>query len=38
MDAIYWVNCRYKLIIYRHLDQNKISDFVYEASFELFEY
>ena len=23
MDAIYWVNCRYKLIIYRHLDDNK---------------
>ena len=38
MDAIYWVNCRYQLIIYRHLDQNKISDFVHEASFELFEY
>ena len=25
MDTIYWVNCRYKLIIYRHLDGNKIS-------------
>jgi hypothetical protein len=25
MDAIYWVNCRYKLIIYRRLDHNKIS-------------
>jgi hypothetical protein len=25
MDAIYWVNGRYKLIIYRRLDHNKIS-------------
>jgi hypothetical protein len=25
MDTIDWVNCRYKLIIYRHLDGNKIS-------------
>ena len=25
MDAIYWVNCRHQLIIYRHLDGNKIS-------------
>jgi hypothetical protein len=25
MDAINWENCRYKLIIYRHLDYNKIS-------------
>jgi hypothetical protein len=25
MDAIYWVNCRYKLIIYRYLYNNKIS-------------
>jgi hypothetical protein len=25
MDTIYWVNCRYKLIIYRHLEYNKIS-------------
>jgi hypothetical protein len=38
MDDIYWVNCRYKFIIYSPLDQNKISDFDYEASFELFEH
>ena len=25
MDTIYWVNCRYKLITYRHLGYNKIS-------------
>ena len=25
MTAIYWVNGRYQLIIYRRLDQNKIS-------------
>jgi hypothetical protein len=25
MDAIYWVNCRYKLIIYRYLHNNIIS-------------
>jgi hypothetical protein len=25
MDAIYWVNCRYKMIIYRYLYSNKIS-------------
>jgi hypothetical protein len=25
MDAIYWVNCGYKLIIYRHLYNNIIS-------------
>ena len=25
MDAMYWVNCRYKLIIYRYLYNNKIS-------------
>jgi hypothetical protein len=25
MDAIYWVNCRYKIIIYRHIEGNNIS-------------
>jgi hypothetical protein len=25
LDVIYWVTCMYKLIIYRHLDSNKIS-------------
>jgi hypothetical protein len=25
LDVIYWVTCMYKLIIYRHLDGNKIS-------------
>jgi hypothetical protein len=25
MDAIYWVNCGYKLIIYRYLQNNIIS-------------
>jgi hypothetical protein len=25
MDAIYWVNCRYQLIIYRHLGGNNIT-------------
>jgi hypothetical protein len=24
MDTIYWVNCKYKVIIYRHLEYNKI--------------